>query len=87
MAPLETLAIHWCKQRFIGAIGVIEANGNNGAISNIANPMVQMAIDCVIDAIGVNYVNGTNDSSDVIDFNMQWKAHRTSPFGRHIAIQ
>ena len=56
-APFETLAIHWCKWRFIG----------------------------VISAIGVNDANGTDDSSGVIYFNVQWhvwNVEDTSPHRR-----
>ena len=71
LAPLETLAIHWCKWGFTRAIGVNDTNGVNGAIYiyisiyiYITFTLASLAIQwCkwqfigVIDTIGVNYAN------------------------------
>ena len=67
MALGETLAIHWCKW---WSIGFIDANGVNGTIGNIGDPLVQMAIHWC------HYI-------DAIGFNVQWRVWNvddTSPF-------
>ena len=71
MAPLTTLAIRWCKWRFIGIIeanGVNDANGTNDS-SGVIDFNVQWRMWNVEDTSPFNGANETTGANELIGAN------------------